>query len=136
MSRKLINNIANEWHAKTEEILELKELSLTYLQTLLNKTYKMLFDFKNDKVIPKELARVLVNMEEFFWFLSFVGEKEGMNISNYYQELHSISKTLKESYFNDDFKEKYPKLLVNVLGEEGFVFDFEKDLIEILAEYA
>ena len=59
MNTGFINVIVDEWCEMTNIVLDLKELSFSKIQNLLKGTYEILTEYHKDKLIPKEISKLL-----------------------------------------------------------------------------
>ena len=118
MEKEKIISVANMWNKKTYDILDLREIPIHELEELLRNTYEVLYEYQAEKNIPKEICQVLLNEDEFMSFLAIVGsnQEELQETARLYQPLYCIIDTMKQKFFNEGYKEAFPKLQVNFNG--------------------
>ena len=75
MELEKINNIISQWQEMTHTVFELKKLSLEDMQTLLKETYLILTTYHKDSLIPKEISKLFLEIEDFLYFSSLMEEK-------------------------------------------------------------
>ena len=118
MEKENIISVANMWNKMTYNILDLREIPIPELEELLRNTYEVLYEYQAEKNIPKEICQVLLNEDEFMSFLAIVGsnQEELKETARLYQPLYCIIDTMKQKFFNEGYKEAFPKLQVNFNG--------------------
>ena len=76
MNTGFINVIVDEWCEMTNIVLDLKELSFSKIQNLLKETYEILTEYHKEKLIPKEISKLLLEVDSFLYFTSLMEENE------------------------------------------------------------
>ena len=76
MNTGFINAIVDEWCEMTNIVLDLKELSFSKIQNLLKETYEILTEYHKEKLIPKEISKLLLEVDSFLYFTSLMEENE------------------------------------------------------------
>ena len=84
MGKDELKSLIGLWDAEIHSALSLKEPSWPKLQGLLKETYKALTLYHKDGLVPKELARIMLCMDEFLYFTSLMEEKEKVEVKNLY----------------------------------------------------
>ena len=132
METNVIRAISEDWVSMVHKILGLKQFSSPVLRDLFLRTYEVLNHYHKEALIPKEIADMLLQMDAFFYFASFIGEIEFDTNPYFYQAAHSIGEGLKAGFFSGEYKSAYPALTVLDENEQERVIDLEKDQIEEL----
>ncbi|MBO5745662.1 MAG: hypothetical protein J6S13_01045 [Clostridia bacterium] len=127
-----IKAIADKWDEQTTKVLDLEELSLEELQQLLKDTYKVLNFFKGDEKVPKELSKLLLNLEEYLYYASVMEENEKGKGFYCWEEMLYIVKALEEGFIDGEYKCAYPELLVTDIVDNQYIINLETERIEQL----
>lgn len=123
-----LEQLTSTWEAMTSAVLKLEKLSLPEMQVLLSETYQALRKFYQDKLVPKEISRILLGMEDFLYFAALMEEKEvGIDFYNY-QCMSSIVAALKKGFFNADYGCDFPELKVLDKNNNEYLLNFETDI--------
>ena len=123
-----LEQLTSTWEAMTSAVLKLEKLSLPEMQVLLSETYQALRKFYQDKLVPKEISRILLGMEDFLYFAALMEEKEvGIDFYNY-QYISSIVAALKKGFFNADYGCDFPELKVLDKNNNEYLLNFETDI--------
>ncbi len=118
MENESILSIAEEWKKKTYDVMSLKESLIPELEELLLDTYNVLYNYHTEKSVPKELALVLLNLEEYMHFLAMLGSNEEALTKSHcmYQALYCIIDAMKKGFFQGEYENVFPKCQVNING--------------------
>ena len=120
--------LTKAWEGMTHTVLDLKKFSLLDMQNLLKDTYKTLITFHKDELVPKEISKLLLEMDNFLYFTSLMENKEvGIDFYNY-QYICSIVAALKKGFFESDYSCDYPNLKIKNTNEDEYLIDFETDI--------
>ncbi|MBE6789262.1 MAG: hypothetical protein E7539_06335 [Ruminococcaceae bacterium] len=129
MKHTKLKRLADKWEQMTHTVLALKEIHIPKLQGLLKETYSALVAFHNDELVPKEISKVFLEMEDFLYFAFLMEEKE-VNTDYYcYRKVHAVVKALEKSFFCGDYGCDFPKLKIADDNKTPFIFDFETNLL-------
>lgn len=130
MERDSLVKIATQWQQLTYTVLDLKRIPMTQLQVVITETYRSLSFYCNDTLVPKEISKILLEMDSFLYFTSMMEEKEvGINFYHY-QLIHRISEALKNGFFSGNFRYNFPRLELYDEKTNSYVVDLENDIIE------
>lgn len=99
MEIKDIKNIATEWHQITWEVIEFKNIDLTKIQKVFEDTYTLLKKYKFEKLVPKELSAVLLEMLDFCWW---VCDLEESSIHYLYKDITTLVANLNKYFLTHD----------------------------------
>ena len=132
MEKEYLSSITEQWEQMTSTVLDLRKISANTLQNLLKETYEALRFYCKEELIPKEISRILLEMDGFLYFTSMFENNE-VGIDFYlYQVIQKIVDALKRGFFNADYGCDFPKLNMLDAYNKPFVFDFENECIEDL----
>ena len=111
-----IKKTAGLWEQYTWDTLDLCEVSYEEMEELLLKTYEIMFSYRFERVVAKEVCRMLLNIEDFIYFLSVMeaNEKSAMGNTRMYQLLFTIIKDMEKGFLSGDFACAYPVLKINL----------------------
>lgn len=123
-----LEQLTSAWETMTSTVLGLKKLSLPEMQVLLSETYQALRKYYQDKLVPKEISKVLLGMDDFLYFASLMEEKEvGIDFYNY-QYISSIVVALKKGFFEADYGCDFPELKTIDKNNNECSINFETDI--------
>ena len=123
MEFKELYDLAAEWQEMTAAVMDLKEISLSEMQGLLKDTYQALTAFHKDDLIPKEISKILLGMEDFLYFASLMEEKEVGTGFYHWREIYVISTALKSGFLEGAYECEFPKLQICDAEENVHVID-------------
>lgn len=132
MEEKVLIQLTTQWSRMTGLVLELRKIPSAELQRLLKETYRVLRFYCEDNLVPKEISKILLEMDEFLYFASLFEKKEVEIDFYFYQVMHMIVETLKEGFFKGKYECEYPILKMSELSNNSLVLDFENGHIEDL----
>jgi hypothetical protein len=81
-----IQNLAAEWHAAAQKVIEFENPGFLELRQLLAKTYEVLCEYKDSPLVPKEISALLLEMQDFGWW---VGDLEDTPLHPRFREISS-----------------------------------------------
>ena len=87
MDNEKFKELADGWKAATEQALKFEEIDRKVLSKLFLETYRIIKEYCHEDMVPKELFRVLWEMNDFHWW---VIESEETPIHFLYQEITSL----------------------------------------------
>ena len=87
MDNEKFKELADGWKAATDHVLGCKEIDRKVLSDLFQDTYLLIKKYSAETMIPRELYRVLWEMNDFHWW---VIESEETPIHFLYQEITSL----------------------------------------------
>ena len=128
MELERIDLLINQWKEMTYAVLNLKKISLSEMQELLKETYKLLIKFHKQEVIPKELCKLLLEMDGFLYFSSLMEDKEVGIAFYHYQTVSLIVDAFKKGFFNGEYICSYPELEIIDAKKNTIIIDFEKEI--------
>lgn len=130
MKHAPLHHLTGCWDDMTYTILDLKELPLEKMYLLLKETFKVLACYCKEELIPKEICKIILSMEDFLKFASMMEEKE--KEKGYYHALEFcvIIHALRDGFFAENLAADYPKLKTDVMSDKPLVMNFEKDSLE------
>lgn len=99
MEIKRIEELTCDWHAITEKVIELNELDLSVLQELFRETYSVLDRFSHEKLVPKKISKLLLEMNDFGWWVMDLDETP---LHGFYQEILSLTTALSKYFLTRD----------------------------------
>ena len=91
-----IKELIQEWHTITDEVIEFKNIDFSNLQKLFKETYNVLEEYSNEKLVPKEISKLLLEINDFGWWVSSLDETP---LHEFYQELVSLISALNKYFF-------------------------------------
>ncbi len=91
-----IKELIQGWHTITDEVIEFKNIDFSNLQKLFKETYKILEEYSNENLVPKEISKLLLEITDFGWWVSGLEETP---LHEFYQELLSLISALNKYFF-------------------------------------
>ena len=130
MSNTYLSTIAEDWANQTHIVLDCKELSLKFMFELIKDTYKAFTLYHKDELIPKEISKILLNMEEFAYFTALMEDNEIGKGYYHWEEFQYIVTALKEGFLKSNFEAEFPQFVVTDCLDSQYLIDFENDSLE------
>lgn len=87
MDNEKFKELADGWKAATEQALKFEEIDHKVLSNLFLKTYSIIKEYCHEDMVPKELFRILWEMNDFSWWVSSLVDTP---INILYQEITSL----------------------------------------------
>lgn len=131
MELESINKTTYEWQEMTNIILDSKRFSLTIIQKLLKETYMVLTKYHKTPLVPKEISKLLSEMEGFLYFMTIMDDKDLCVDFYYYQYISAIIASLKKGFFNGVYEYTFPKLKILDAKDNEILIDFETNIFEL-----
>ena len=132
MKRKDLLQLMEQWSQMTMLVLELKAIPTEELQELLKRTYQILSLYCNKKLVPKEVCKVLLEMEGFLYFASIMEGKEVDIDFYYYQTIDIVVTALKEGFFGGKYVCKFPDLMIRDAAREAHIINLQNGNLQDL----
>lgn len=112
MELKLITDIITQWKNITWDAIELQNISITKLQYLFIETYDLLDSYRNKNYTRKELSSLLLEMQEFSWWVSTLPD---CPIHDNYQQVITLIQTLIKHFLGNHTYRQQVESLINQL---------------------
>lgn len=125
MGHTELERIARQWDELTHTVLECKEISFGEMKDLLRDTYVVLTAFHKDRFVPKEISKILLNMDSFLYFASLMEGQEVAVDFYRYQMLSAVVSALKAGFFAAKYECAYPKLQIYDAERISHIIDLE-----------
>lgn len=123
--------IAEHWDYMTMRALNLQEISLVEMHALLRDTYMALTQFHKELLVPKEITKILLNIEEYLYFASLMEEKEVSEGHYCYRQLNLIVNAFKKGFFAEEYPCVFPQLQIIDEFDKHHVLDLEGDFLPL-----
>ena len=112
MELKLITDIITQWKNITWDVIELQNINTHKLQLLCIETYELLDLYKDKNYTRKELAALLLEMQEFSWWVSTLPDSP---IHGNYQLVITLIQTLIKHFLGDHTDRQQVESLIDQL---------------------
>ena len=99
MNTAIIEKLAHDWRSITWKVIELEKVNLKVLQRLFRDTYDILDKLSTEKLVPKEICGLLLEMHEFSWWVT---DLKDTPIHYLYQEIVSLVNNLNKCFLTRD----------------------------------
>ena len=103
MDIKKIEKLSCEWHEITDKVIEFQEIDLLRLQELFQNSYDVMEAFRKDQLIPKEISKLFLEMNDFAWW---VYDLDKTPLHEFYQGILTLISALNEHFFVCDYDVK------------------------------
>ena len=113
MNTAIIEKLAHDWRSITWKVIELEKVNLKVLQRLFRDTYDILDKLSTEKLVPKEICGLLLEMHEFSWWVT---DLKDTPIHYLYQEIVSLVKDLNNYFLTRDADDILIQDLIQQLG--------------------
>ncbi len=94
-----IEIISTGWHKVTWDVIEFKNPGFEKVRALFKDTYELIEEYSKEKLVPKELAGLLLEMHDFGWWVS---DLDDTPLHCYYQEIVSVVNGLNKYFLTRD----------------------------------
>lgn len=132
MKQLSIIDTAEAWLDLTYVVLDLKKIPAIQIQNNLKNTYEILYFYHRQACAPKMVSKLLLEMDEFLYFVSLMEDGEVEEDFYYYQAVSCIAKALKRGYFLGRYDCTFPVLKFLDPTDEPMIIDLENGKIEDL----
>ncbi|MBQ8731335.1 MAG: hypothetical protein IJY82_00705 [Oscillospiraceae bacterium] len=82
-----INELAERWDCATDQVIQFENPGFLKVRTLFRDTLAILEKYRTDKLVPKEISGMLLEMNSFGWWVSDLKETP---LHDHYQEIVSL----------------------------------------------
>lgn len=113
MNTAIIEKIAHDWRLITWKVIELEKVNLKVLQRLFRDTYDILDKLSTEKLVPKEMCGLLLEIHEFSWWVT---DLKDTPIHYLYQEIVSLVNELNKYFLTRDADDILIRDLIQQLG--------------------
>ena len=103
MGIQKIEELTREWNSVTWKVIELKNLGLGEIRKLFKETYEIIEEYSTEKLIPKELSGLLLEMHDFGWWVS---DLDDTPLHFLYQEIVHLINRLNKYFLTRDANTK------------------------------
>lgn len=109
-----VQKLSDVWHKATWKVIEFKNPGFENIRTLFKDTYEIIEEYSKEKLVPKELTGMLLEMYEFGWWVS---DLDDTPLHRYYQEIVSVVKDLNKYFLTRDANVESIKNTIERIGE-------------------
>ena len=110
MELKLIMDLVFQWKIITWDVIGLKNIGTTRLKCLFIKTYDLLDLYKDKNYTRKQFAALLLEMQEFSWWVSTLPD---CSIHDHYQLVITLIQILIKHFLGDYTNRQQIESLIN-----------------------
>lgn len=126
-----INKLAQQWVSMTLTMLREDDFPSEAVKNLLRESYAVLNHYHEDTFIPKEVTKMLLEMDSFLYFLSLLSGKEGI-YETYFPAVHMAIEGLKNGFLDGKYECAFPLLRVYDNDDKPLTLDLAKGDLEDL----
>ena len=102
MELKTTKELAYQWWKAAQMVLDMKEIAQGDMEALLAETRANLAQYQKESLVPKEVVRLFLEMEEFLCLASIMEDTEFESGFYHFQEISGQVQALKESFFDSE----------------------------------
>ncbi len=113
MEYKEITDLTIKWDSMVFEIMDLKPVDVEQLKTLFETTHELLKKYIKDRLVPKEMCELLLQIQEWLEFTSIVQDSQ---YCEYYGPLSEIVRYLLKGFVKGELDDKRFKETLNLLN--------------------
>lgn len=99
MEIKKIQEVIDNWRSATDKVIEFQNPGYKEVSELFKMSYGIIEKYREEKLVPKELSGLLLEMHEFSWWVS---ELDDTPLHEHYQEIVSLISTLNKYFFTNE----------------------------------
>ena len=110
MNIAIIEKLAHDWRSMNWKVIELERVNLKSLQKLFRDTYDIIGKLSTEKLVPKEMCGLLLEMYEFSWWVT---DLKDTPIHYLYQEIVSLVNELNKYFLTRDADTEEIKYIIN-----------------------
>lgn len=110
--RFALEQIADQWGCMTMTVIDLRKLPVVDMQLLLHDTYMVLTQLHKDALLPKEVTKIFLQMEEYLYFASIMEDVEVPAGYYCHRLIYAIVKAFKDGFFNANYICTFPELQI------------------------
>ena len=97
METERIKKLADAWFDVTDSVIRFEKPSEETVGSLFKESYEILSQHRDDELVPKEISGLLIEMNNFGWWVSDLNETPW---HNRYQEIVSLVFDLKKYFLH------------------------------------
>ena len=116
MNIERIQEVTNDWRSANWKVIEFENPGFKEVRKLFLETYEIIEKYRDEKLVPKELSGLLLEMQEFSWWVSNLEETP---LHRYHQEIVSMMYELKGMFLKKDADTQKVKNLIEKIPEEN-----------------
>ncbi len=113
MEYKEIVDLTIKWDSMVSEIMDLKPVDIEQLKTLFETTHELLKKYIKDRLVPKEMCELLLQVQEWLEFTSVVQDSQ---YCEYYGSLLKIVHYLLKGFVKGELDDERFKETLNLLN--------------------
>lgn len=117
MEIRKIEDLIYDWQAFTNDVIRFENIDFKKLQKLFRETYNVLEEFSKEKLVPKQISKLLIEMNDFGWWVS---DLDDTPLHEFYQELLSLITGLNKYFLTRDYDVETLKRTIDNITEYTF----------------
>lgn len=111
MNTETIEKLIRDWRSMNWKVIELERVNLKSLKRLFRDTYDIIDKLSTEKLVPKEMCGLLLEMHAFSWWVT---DLKDTPIHYLYQEIVSLVHELNEYFLTRDADTEGIEQMINV----------------------
>lgn len=118
---------AEQWNKLTHRVLALEELPLETIQAVLKDSYAVLTHYHKAEAIPKSVAKLLLEMNDFLSFTAMMEEREQPLGFYHWQEIFAMVSSMKQGFFEGKYSHAFPVLEITDALDNSYLMNLQTD---------
>ena len=110
MELKKIEKLTHDWHSASWKVIEFENPGLAKIRKLSKEAYGFIEKYSTEKLVPKEITGLLLEMQDFAWWVSDLDETP---LHYLYQEIVSLVFELKKYFLTRDANTEMIEKIIN-----------------------
>lgn len=127
-----IKVLTERWAQMTHTALELRPIDQAEMQALLRETYAVCTAFHRQKMVPKVMVKLLLEVRDYLYFAGLMEEKETESGAYYIPMVYDVVRALQDGFFSGEYPCPYPMLQLVTDTDTPIVLDLETDFLTAL----
>ena len=134
MEYENIKGLAREWEDMTGTVIDLKELSVSDIEGLIADTYEVLTEYHKDALIPKEIAKLLLEIKDFHEISSAIEFAEKPKGYYHSMDILLITNAIINGFLKGEYECEFPKLQIKDINHNMHLIDLKTNFLPLSSD--
>ncbi len=117
MKIRKIEDLIYDWQSFTNDVIRFENIDFKKLQKLFRETYTVLEEFGKKNLVPKQISKLLLEMNDFGWWVS---DLDDTPLHEFYQEFLFLITGLNKYFLTRDYDVETLKRTIDNITECTF----------------
>lgn len=114
MEIKRIQEVVDHWRSATDKVIEFENPGYKEVRELFKTTYEIIEKYRKEKLVPKVLSGLLLEMHDFSWWVS---DLEETPLHCHYQKIVSLTNQLSKYFLTSNADTQNIKNIIEEITE-------------------